>query len=82
MNNSDFEIDLYDSVFNNGLGRSHLLKKKKDKNGYDVFLFYCERHNWHFVLCDALYGTKDGCSFSRTAYHSEIEAALKAFNNA
>ncbi len=82
MNNSDFEIKLYDCVYNGGLGNSHLLKKKKDKYDYDVMLFYVEGNNCHFVICDGVYGDKDCCSFSRTQYYLTIEEALKAFKSA
>lgn len=82
MSNSDFDIKIYEVVEERGLGRSHLLKKKVDKDGYDLFLFYCEGNNWHYVLCDALFGSKDGCSFSRVQYYPEIETDLKIFENA
>lgn len=82
MSNSDFEVKLYECVYNGGLGKSHLLKKKKDKYGYDLFLFYVEENNYHFIMCDAIYGTKECCSFSRTQYYSSIDNALKAYNEA
>lgn len=34
---SDFEIKLYESVYNNGLGRSHLLKFKEEKTTMYIY---------------------------------------------
>lgn len=76
---SDFEIKLYESVYNNGLGKSHLLKFKEGKN-YNVYLFYVENNGEPFVVCNALYGEKESCSFGYNQYFSTIESALKYFN--
>lgn len=71
----ELEVELYDCVINGGLGRNHLLKKKKGK-----YLFYVESNGEHYVICDAIYGEKDHCSFSYTQYYSSIESALKGFD--
>ncbi len=76
--NSEFEIKLYESVFNSGLGKSHLLKFKKGKYN-NKYLFYVEDNISHFVVCESLHGQKDSCSFGYNQYFSTIESALKYF---
>ena len=77
---SDFDLRLYGKVYNSGLGISHLLKFKEGKS-YNTYLFYVEDNSEHFVVCNAIYGEKESCSFGYNQYFSTIEAALKAFKN-
>ena len=75
----NFDINLYEKVYNTGLGMSHLLLKKEDKKGVK-YLFYVENNGEHYVICRELYGDKDGCSFGYTKYGSDLEETIKFFN--
>lgn len=70
---------MYECVYNSGLGNSYLIDKKKSKNGHDVFLFFVEENNCHFIVCDGVTGDKERCSFSWARYYLNIEDALEAY---
>lgn len=69
------EIDLYEILNNGGLGKCHLIDKKKGGcNGF-IYLFYCEESNNHFVVCE---GSSD-TYFHYANYFSKLEPAYKCF---
>ncbi|MBQ8892532.1 MAG: hypothetical protein IJ068_06700 [Bacilli bacterium] len=78
----EFDVRLYDSVSNGGLGRCHLLKKKNGgcMNIKMVYLFYSQDNSQHFIVCEGICGDKDYCSFDYAVYFSSLDAAIKYFD--
>ena len=75
----NFDVNLYECVNDDGLGRCHLLKKKKGK--YETYyLFYVESNPEHYVVCDYICGEADSCSLGHAVYGSVLEEVLDYFN--
>ncbi len=71
------EVNLYEVVNNDSLGRCHLIDKKKGGcNGF-IYLFYCEENSEHFIVCE---GVSDNYFFYAN-YFKKLDSAIKAFKN-
>ena len=75
----EIELNLYEKVYNGGLGTCHVLQKKSGGCLGKVYLFYSEDNSQHFIVSEGVCGTKDGCSFHYTRYFTSLENAIKEF---
>lgn len=69
------KLSLYEYVYNPGLGDCFLLKKSKDK-----YLFFVPNNYEKFIITNQITGDTTNCSFNGNEYVSDLEEALKRFN--
>lgn len=74
----EIKLNLYEIVYNGGLGTCHLLKKKNGgcMTHNEVYLFYSETNPEHFIVCE---GVSDSGYFHYARYCTSLESALKVF---
>lgn len=75
----EIELNLYEKVYNGGLGTCHVLQKKNGGCLGNVYLFYSEDNSQHFIVSEGVCGTKDSCSFHYNRYFTKLESALKEY---
>ena len=79
----EIKLNLYEQVYNGGLGTCHLLQKKKGgcMTNNEVYLFYSEDNAEHFIVCEGVSSPKDSCYFHYARYFTKLENALKEYKN-
>ena len=77
----EIKINLYENVYNGGLGTCHLLQKKKGgcMDMGEIYLFYSEDNSEHFIVCEGVSGPKDSCYFHYARYCTSLNDAIKEF---
>lgn len=79
----EIQINLYETVYNGGLGTCHLLQKKKGgcMQCGEVYLFYSEENGEHFIVCEGVSSPKDSCYFHYARYFASLDSAIKEYKS-
>lgn len=77
----EIKINLYETIYNGGLGTCHLLQKKKGgcMSFKEVYLFYSEDYSQHFIVCEGVSGQNDNCYFHYARYYTALENAIEEY---